>query len=246
LRKLFLGAIVGAVVLAVAAIAYAETTTTYTQSYTTNKAGKSAGTHFNTTSIDPANTDKNQQPKKTRKLVIGFPKGTKIDQTVKPYCTELREDDPDGNVCPKNTQIGSGSAEVRLQFGGDGGIIPAKVTAYNRKSDGNKGLFLYVVPQVAGQAPVVIKPVFQGTKLVTNLTPLCVPPGTPPSCGDLGEAVLTKFKLDTKAYKKGKGKKVKYFIKTPTKCSKTWKFTADFTYDDASTKHLESTQKCKK
>jgi gas vesicle protein len=245
LRKLLVGVLAGAVMLAVAAMAFAETQTTYSQKYTTNKAGKSAGTNFDTTSIDPANTEKNNQPKKTRKLVINFPTGTKIDQSVKPYCTKLDEsaDDP----CPKNTQVGSGSAEVRLQFGGDSGVIPAKVTAYNRKSDGNKGLFLYVVPQVSGQAPVVIKPVFKGLKLTTNLTPLCVPPGQPPSCGDLGEAVLTKFHLDTKAYKKGKGKKTKFFIQTPKTCKAAgWKFSADWTYDDASTEHKESIQKCKK
>jgi hypothetical protein len=250
LRKLFVGAIVGAFVLAVAAIAYAETVTTYSQSYTTNKAGKSAGTIFKTSSLDEANTAENSQPAKTRKLVIGFPAGTKIDQSVKPYCAELKEDDPDGNVCPKNTQIGSGTAEVRLKFPGSA-PIPADVTAYNRK----KGLWLYVVPSVAGQAPVVIKPEFQGLKLVTNLVPLCVLN----NCETNGEAVLTKFELNTNPYKKtttktvkkkGKKKKVKtthYFITTPAKCTAAgFKFTADFTYDDGTTKHFDDVQKCAK
>ncbi len=132
--------------------------------------------------------------------MIGFPAGTKIDQSVKPYCAKL--DESANDVCPKNTQIGSGTAEVRLKFPGSA-PIPAKVTAYNRK----KGLWLYVVPQVSGQAPVVIKPTFQGLKLVTVLTPLCVLN----DCATNGEAVLTKFHLDTKAYskttKKKKGKK---------------------------------------
>ena len=239
MRKLFVGALAGAVVLVAAAVAFAATQTTYSQKYTTNKAGKSAGTNFDTTSIDPDNTAENQQPAKTRKLVIGFPAGTKIDQSVKPYCTKL--DESSNNPCPKNTQIGSGSAEVRLKFNTTQ-PIPAKVTAYNRKSDGNKGLFLYVVPQVAGQAPVVIKPTFQGLKLVTVLTPLCVLN----DCATNGEAVLTKFHLDTKAYKKGKGKKTKFFIKSPAKCPTAgWLFTADFTYDDGTTKHLTSIQKCK-
>jgi hypothetical protein len=240
LRKLLIGALAGVVVLAVAAIAYAATQTTYAQSYTTNKAGKSAGTHFDTTSIDPDNTAENQQPKKTRKLVINFPAGTKIDQSVKPYCTKL--DESSNNPCPKNTQVGSGSAEVRLKFNSTQ-PIPAKVTAYNRKSDGNKGLFLYVVPQVAGQAPVVIKPVFKGLKLTTVLTPLCVLN----DCATNGEAVLTKFHLDTKAFKKGKGKKTKFFIKTPAKCPAAgWHFSADWTYDDGSTEHKDAVQKCKK
>jgi hypothetical protein len=254
LRKLLVGVIAGVVMLAVAAIAFAATETTYSQKYTVSKAGTSAGTNFDTSSIDPDNTAENMQPAKTRKLVINFPAGTKIDQTVKPYCTVLHEDDPNGNVCPKNTQIGSGTAEVRLKFPG-GAPIPATVTAYNRKSDGNKGLFLYVVPSVPGQAPVVIKPVFSGTKLTTVLVPLCVLN----DCATNGEAVLTKFKLDTKAYSKtvtktvkkhGKKKKVKtkhLFITTPAKCPAAgWAFSADFTYDDGTTKHFDDVQKCTK
>jgi len=236
LRKLLIGALAGVVVLAVAAVAYAATQTTYSQSYTSNKAGKSVGTHFDTTSIDPDNTEENQQPAKTRKLVIGFPAGTKIDQSVKPYCKELHEDQD--QVCPKNTQIGTGTAEVRLKFNNTV-PIPANVTAYNRK----KGLWLYVVPQAPGQAPVVIKPNFKGLKLITNLTPLCVLN----DCAKNGEAVLTKFHLDTKAFKKGKGKKTRFYIKSPKACpSAGWKFTADFTYDDGTTKHFDDFQKCKK
>jgi hypothetical protein len=222
--------------LAVAAIAYAATETTYSQRYTNNKVNRSVGTVFKTSSIDMANTAENQQPKKTRKLVITFPAGTKIDQGVKPYCKTL--DESANDVCPKNTKIGSGTAEVRLKFPGTA-PIPADVTAYNRK----KGLWLYVVPSVAGQAPVVIKPNFKGLKLITNLTPLCVLN----DCAKNGEAVLTKFELTTKAFKKGKGKKTRFFLRSPKTCPKKgWKFTGDWTYDDTTTEHKESFQKCKK
>lgn len=239
MRKLLVGAIAGAVMLAIAAIAYAATETTYSQKYTSNKVNKSVGTVFKTSSIDQENTAENMQPKKTRKLVINFPAGTKIDQTVKPFCTNL--DESADNPCPKNTQIGSGTAEVRLKFPGSA-PIPAKVTAYNRKSDGTKGLYLYVVPSVSGQAPVVIKPVFKGLKLTTVLTPLCVLN----DCNTNGEAVLTKFELTTKPYKKGTGKKTRFFQKAPPKCPKAgWKFSADWTYDDGTTEHLQSLQPCK-
>jgi gas vesicle protein len=235
-RKLLIGAITGAVMLAVAAIALAATETTYSQSYTKNKVKTSAGTIFKTSSIDTANEAENQQPKKTRKLVINFPAGTKFDQGVKPYCAQL--DESANDVCPKNTKIGSGTAEVRLKFPGTA-PIPANVTAYNRK----KGLWLYVVPSVAGQAPVVIKPTFQGIKLITILTPLCVLN----DCAKNGEAVLTKFELTTNAYKKGKGKKTRFFLRTPANCPKAgWLFSADWTYDDATTEHKTSFQKCKK
>ena len=236
MRKLLIGAIAGAVMLAVAAIAYAATETTYSQSYTKNKVSTSVGTIFKTSSIDTANTAENQQPKKTRKLVIIFPAGTKIDQSVKPYCAQL--DESSNNPCPKNTQIGSGTAEVRLKFNGTQ-PIPAKVTAYNKK----KGLWLYVVPQVAGQAPVVITPTFQGLKLITILKPLCVLN----DCAKNGEAVLTKFELTTQAFSKGKGKKTKFFQKSPATCPAAgWLFAADWTYDDTTTEHKTSIQKCKK
>ena len=236
MRKLLIGATAGAVMLVVAAIALAATETTFSQKYTTPKAGKSAGTIFTTTSIDTANTAENQQPAKTRKLVIGFPAGTKIDQGVKPFCATL--DESADKPCPDNTKIGSGTAEVRLKFPGSA-PIPADVTAFNKK----KGLWLYVVPRVSGQAPVVIQSTFNRLKLITVLKPLCVLN----DCATNGEAVLTKFQLTTKAFKKGSGSKVRFFIRTPTKCTKAgWKFTAAFTYDDGTSKNLQSVQKCKK
>jgi hypothetical protein len=235
-RKLLVGAVAGAVMLVVAAIAFAETETTYSQSYTNNKAGKSAGTIFKTSSIDTANTAENEQPAKTRKLVIGFPKGTVIDQKAKPFCKQL--DESADNPCPKNTKIGSGTAEVRLKFPGSA-PIPADVTAYNRKG----GIWLYVVPQVSGQAPVVIKSTFNRLKLITVLTPLCVLN----DCATNGEAVLTKFELTTNAIPKRPRGTQRVFIKTPKTCTKAgWKFTAAFTYDDGTTKNLQSVQKCRK
>jgi hypothetical protein len=219
--------------LATAAIAFAVTQTTYKQTYTSNKAGKSVGTNFETTSIDPDNTAGNQQPSAAREVDIIFPKGSAIDQTTVAFCQNL--DESANNPCPKNTQIGTGTAEVRLKFPG-GAPIPAKVTAYNRK----KGLWLYVVPQVTGQAPVVLKPEFHGLTLVTKIAPLCVVN----DCATNGEAVLTKFTLNTKAFKKGK----KTFIKSPTTCPKAgWIFKATFKYDSPTPPaNLSSIQKCKK
>jgi hypothetical protein len=241
LRKLLIGALTGAVMLAVAAIAMAATETTYSQKYTTNKAGKSAGTNFATTSIDNENTSGNNQPAAAREVDIGFPKGTKINQKAAPFCKNL--DESANDPCPKNTKIGSGTAEVRLKFNGTA-PIPADVTAYNRKG----GLFLYVVPSVQGQAPVVLKPVFNGITLVTKIAPLCVLN----DCGTNGEAVLTKFTLNTKAItktvKKGKKKTKTVFITTPKTCTAAgWKFTGTFKYDPPTpTKVLTANQACKK
>jgi hypothetical protein len=237
LRKLLIGAITGAVMLAVAAIAMAATQTTYSQDYTTNKVNKSAGTHFSTTSIDPENTTGNEQPNAAREVDITFPKGTKIDQKAAPFCKNL--DESADQPCPKNTKIGSGSAEVRLKFTGTA-PIPASVTAYNRKG----GLFLYVVPSVQGQAPVVLKPVFKKLTLVTKIAPLCVLN----DCATNGEAVLTSFKLNTNAIPKKAKKGKRTYITTPKTCPKAgWKFTGTFKYDSPNPpKSFIDLQKCKK
>jgi hypothetical protein len=242
LRKLLAGAIAGAVMLAVAAIALAATEQTYSQKYVdgkgkaVNKVNKSVGTDFKVTAIDKANTSHNQQPTPAREVDIKFPAGTKIDYTTVPVCKNL--DESANDPCPKNTKVGSGNAEARLQFASN--PIPAKVTAYNRKN----GLWLYIVPQVSGQAPIVLKPSFKGLTLITKIPPLCVPPGTPPSCDPtLGEAVLTKFTLKTKPFAKAK----KTYIKSPPNCPKAgWKFEGTFKYADKTKKTLKSFQKCTK
>jgi hypothetical protein len=246
LRKLLIGALAGVVVLAVAAIAMADTTQTFEQKYTASKPGKSTGTAFKTTSSEDNNPEKNNQPKATRQFNIKFPPGSKIDYTAAPVCKNL--DESANEVCPKNTKVGSGHATVLLPYPGTV-PIDADVTAYNRK----KGLFLYVVPNFPNQAPVVLKPKYVGLTLKTATPPNCIASTNQnghcvDSSGNPGaEAVLTEFDLKTKAITKGKGKKKKTYLKTPSKCTKAgWTFKADITYDDGSSVHPAFTQKCSK
>lgn len=246
MRKLLIGAITGAVMLAVAAIALATTTTTYSQSYTTKKTSASAGTTFATSSTEDNNAAKNNQPKSTRQFNITFPKGTKIDTSTVKYCTNL--DESAAQPCPTNTKVGTGSADALLP---NPGLppIPSTVTAYNRKNGSQKGLYLFVQPQIQGQAPVVLKPTFSGLTLKTDVPPLCVAStnqngqcvnndGSPGN-----EVVLTRFTLTTKAFKKGK----KMYIKTPAACPKTkkWTFTANIKYADGSTVTKTAFSACK-
>jgi hypothetical protein len=248
LRKLLIGALAGVVVLAVAAVAMATTTTTFDQKYidakgkVSKKTGASVGTSFSTTSTEDANPDKNNQPKSTRQFNITFPAGTKVDQKAAPQCKNL--DESANDPCPKNTKIGSGHAKVRLPYPGFADI-DALVTAYNRKG----GLFLYVVPQFPNQAPVVLKPKFDGLTLKTSTPPNCVASTNQngrcvDSSGNPGtEAVLVEFDLKTKATKKGKHT----FLKSPTKCKGgSWTFKANITYDDGSSVSKSSKTPCKK
>jgi hypothetical protein len=246
LRKLLVGAIAGAVMLAVAAIAMATTTQTFDQKYTSKKTNTSVGTTFKTESSEDGNAENNHQPKSTRQFNITFPAGTKIDYTAAPVCQNL--DESADKPCPDNTKVGSGHAKVLLPFNGTA-PIDALVTAYNRK----KGLFLFVVPQAPGQAPVVLKPVYEGLTLKTSTPPNCVASTNQnghcvDGAGNPGvEAVLTEFDLKTKAIKKGKGKKAKFYLKSPPKCPKAgWKFQAKITYADGSTNSPSSLSPCTK
>lgn len=246
MRKLLIGALTGAVMLAVAAVALATTTTTFDQKYSTKKPNTSAGTSFATTSSEDQNAEKNHQPKSTREFDIKFPAGSKIDYTAAPVCKNL--DESANDPCPKNTKVGSGHAKVLLPFP-NSAPIDALVTAYNRKN----GLWLYVVPQFPNQAPVVLKPKYVGLTLKTATPPNCIASTNQnghcvDSSGNPGtEAVLTEFDLKTSPISHGKGKKKKTYLKTPPKCTKAgWKFQAHITYDDGSSASPSSVSPCKK
>jgi hypothetical protein len=243
LRKLLVGVIAGVVMLAMAAIALATTTTTFDQKYSTKSTNKSAGTNFKTTSSDDQNAENNHQPKSTREFDITFPAGSKINYKAAPVCKNL--DESANDPCPKNTKVGSGHASVLLTFGPP---IDALVTAYNRKN----GLFLFIVPQAPGQAPVVLKPEYHGLTLKTATPPNCVASTNQNGhCvdgnGNPGfEAVLTEFDLKTNAITKGKGKHKVNYLTTPPKCPKGgWVFKAKVTYADGTSVGPKSTSPCK-
>ena len=223
MRKLLIGALTGTVMLLIAAVAYAATVQEYDQKYSTKKPKTSAGTTFTTKSIDEENTANNKQPAPVRQLDIKFPAGTKIDQKAKPFCKNFNESEE--KPCPDNTLIGKGNAEAIVPLEGFQTVL-LDVFAYNRKG----GLYVYAVPtSPPGQAPVLLRPTFKGLTLSTNIPPQCIA-SAPDASGNCpnGEAILSKFFLKTKAFKKGK----RIFIRTPKTCpkSKKWVFTAKFQY----------------
>jgi hypothetical protein len=233
--------------LAVAALAFAATEQTYSQGFV-NKSGKatkaknaSAGTKFEVSSIDEDNTAQNQQPKPARQVNVTFPAGSKLDYRAAPVCKTL--DESAENPCPRNTIVGKGTADARLPNPGTAPIV-SDVTAYNRKN----GLFLYVVPRQAGQAPVVLRPTIDGRTLKTKLDPLCVASTNQngqcvQNDGSPGfEVTLTRFDLTTKPRKRGR----RAFVRTPKTCPRAgWKFTGFFRYSDGSTTTLNSIQRCR-
>jgi hypothetical protein len=250
LRKLFIGALVGALALALAAIAFADTSQTFKQSFTKSKAGKSTGISFVTESSDASNTASNSQPKSVRTFNIKFPAGTAVDPKGTVICKATDDEMIQAGgkpACPKSV-VGTGSAKVKLPFPGSADIN-ATVTAFNAK----KGLVLYVDPSPIAQ-PIILRPKWTGNlkngpTLSTAVPPNCLPPATNQGgqCkkqdGSAGqEAILVSFNLKTLAKKKGKH----VLIRTPKSCGGKWKFTATLKYADGTSTSIDSLTPCKK
>jgi predicted Zn-ribbon and HTH transcriptional regulator len=253
MRKLSVGALMGALSLIVVAVAIGASATSGTnvqqfdQTYSAKKPSKNTGTSFATSSTDPANA-RNKQPKRTTNFDITFPKGSKIDSKAVPQCAATEADfaaqtNPD-KACPKGSKVGTGTVAARLPYQGTADLN-GTVSAYNA----NKGLLLYVVVQSPlGNQVLLIKPKFKGLKLLTTVPPTCIPPQRPDQgCKDAnGEeqsAILTSFTLKTKPV----GTKGKKLITTPATCPAAgWKFVANIKYADGTAVTIPSTQKCSK
>jgi hypothetical protein len=257
MRKLVVGALMGALSLVVAAVAIGASATSGTtvqnfeQVYSGKKVKKSTGTTFSTSSTDEQNA-RNKQPKRVTNFDITFPKGSKITSNAVPQCAASEADfsaetNPD-NACPKGSKIGAGTVKARLPFQGTQDLN-GTVTAYNA----NKGLLLYVIIQSPlGNQVLLIKPKFRGLKLLTEVPHTCIPPNRPDqdckdSSGTEQAAVLTSFTLKTKPAGSGSGAKRKNLIVTPTTCAAAgWKFVADIKYADSTKVTIPSTSKCSK
>src|SRR4051795_10630493 len=180
MRKLVIGALMGALMLVVTAVAIGASVTSgttvqnYTQTFSAKKPATSAGTTFETSSTDEQNAH-NKQPKRVTNFDLTFPAGTKIDSKGAPQCKATESDfaaetNPD-NACPKGSKIGSGTVTARLPIQNTNDLN-GTVRAYNA----NKGLLLYVVIQSPlGNQVLLIKPKFRGIKLLTTVPPTCIP-----------------------------------------------------------------------
>jgi hypothetical protein len=252
MRKLVIGALAGALMLVVTAVAIGASATSgttvqnYTQTFSAKKPATSAGTTFETSSTDEQNP-RNKQPKRVTNFDLTFPAGTKIDNKAAPQCAATEADfanetNPD-KACPKGSKIGSGTVAARLPFSGTNDLN-GTVTAYNA----NKGLLLYVLIQSPlGNQVLLIKPKFQGIRLLTQVPYTCIPPNRPDqgckdSSGVEQAAILTSFKLKTLPKSSGK----RTLIKTPPKCTGKWLFKADIKYSDGTGVSIPSEQVCSK
>ena len=254
MRKLFIGALVGVLTLAVTAVAMAASETSgttvqnYDQVYSQKKVGKSTGTTFSTSSTDEQNP-RNKQPKRVTNFDITFPRGSKIDNKAAPQCKADENDfaqasEPD-DACPKGSRIGTGQVAARTPFNG---VADFTGTAYAYNAP--RGLLLFVNIQSANQT-LLLKPKFRGLRLLTAVPHTCIPPNTPQNdCKDAQgvsqEAILTNFELKTKPKSSGRGSKKRNLITTPKTCSPStgWIFQADIKYADATKVSIRDDAPC--
>ena len=261
MRKFLIGAVVLATALITAAVALGVTQRTFNEKFTNSstgspvvsKTGSATGALFAEHSEDPSNTDNNKQPASDDVDTDIFPKGAAIIQKAIPQCNATEQDfsQKGDQACPAKSNVGSGSAKVRLKFNGTNDI-PATVKLFN----GTKNrLFAYVSP-TPGQ-PIVIptkvtgKP-FKTQKLIITV-PITCALGTPPNCGSAGEARIVDLSLFIKKVigkvKKGKKKVKTPFLQTPKTCPKSGHWTFTFTFhhrDNSGTDKNTSDSACKK
>ena len=256
MRKLFIGALLAVLALALAMPASGALEQEYEQTFI-NKRGqperggsKSAGTNFHAAANDPEAA----QPIPAREVDLAFPRGTGVNTKAATECTADDTDFTDRGVsaCPSKSRIGTGSAQLKNN---QGVTFNAKVTAMARRN----GLILYIQEQSTGQV-VILRPTLRRIggvwHLITPVPPNCVlgtfdPTdnrcefGEEPSTA--GELTLTDFRLKTKPVSKRSGRRVLNFLTTPRGCprNKRWVFTAVFEYGDRTEKELNSNSACR-
>lgn len=238
-RTHLIGAIAGALVLALAAVAVAspQFKQTVKIKYSTSKAQKPTGLSVNLSATDPGAVPPGAQPG-VKTLKITF-KGAKVDFKAAKVC-KLSKDKAES--CPKNTRLGTGTASANLvgvNALGEKTVtrgLAQDVTAYATSG----GIYLIVKGRDLPTTAILKASLSKKGALSVN-----VERDLPKLPGD-NKIVLTDFAVKIKKVVKGKGKKQRAFIATP-KCAKSKKFsvTSNFVYDDGTRKNITTTQKCK-
>ncbi|MEX2194417.1 MAG: hypothetical protein WD844_03950 [Thermoleophilaceae bacterium] len=221
-----IGALVGALALAVAGIATAGTKNgvTFVTKYSTTTPG--APTGF-TTSIEGAARDAQGRLDPANRVIVNFQRGTKFDTAVPARCDEdtLREEGVAG--CPRRSIVGSGSAEA---ISGLAAIDPIQeeITAVNTRG----GIIFYLT----GLQTLILEGKLRGSRLTVDVPPLPIP-------GNPKGAVLTKFELKIKRIRRGR----RAYVTTPRTCSRRWTVRATFQYPNVDDiRSIPSNTRCKK
>jgi hypothetical protein len=234
LRKFVIGALVGAVVLAVAGIAAAGTNNgvDWDLNYSATKAKASTG--FSAEIDSTGTADSTGKPRAARKVTITFAPGTKFDTRVRPTCdaeTLRGEEGPDG--CPRGSRIGEGSAEAVTGLTSID-PVPLNIEAFNARN-----AILFYVRGTTMPITLTLEGKLRGRVLTVTVPKLTQP--TP-----FGEAILTKFAVEIDRASKGRGSRRRNYATTPSSCpTGRWTTRAVFQYDDGRTT-VRDTDTCRR
>ena len=185
-------------------------------------------------------------PSTNESVVVRFSKGFKSNGRRFPGCTI----NPTAlTVCPKSTQVGTGTAEASIA-GANGApptFLPATVVVYNGKPYQTKAPTLIFIGFLNGQPATELD--FRVEQQRTGPYGLAFddidfPSTTPPPF------TLTKFSVsipDQTVTRRVRGKKVKFhLLEAPTTCRGSWKFAQTNTFTDASPLTATDSQPCTK
>lgn len=228
MRKSVIGALVGALVLAVAGIAMAGTKNgvTFETKYSTTKAG--APTGFNT-SIEGAPRDAQGELDPAERVIVTFERGTVFDTDVPEKCDKATLQAGGVNGCPEGSIVGTGSAEA---ISGLQAIDPVRETITAINTDG--GILFHLRGAVA---TLILEGKLRANRLTVDVPALPIP-GRPKG------AVLTKFALEIKRVRDGRAA----YIRTPQSCARgRWAVRATFQYPNVpDITNIASTSRCRK
>ena len=155
-------------------------------------------------------------PLQTRRLVLYFPAGTKIDPTGFPTCTvaKLEEDGPEG--CPKQSRIANGTVGVADQIGsGEATREEGQLEVFITPGNGVVAYANAVAPisaQIVIPAQWETAPPPYGPKLTFNIPLVDSVPGALPVSGtSIKEKAGAAIRKNGKTY---------YYGRVPAKCPK--------------------------
>ena len=234
MRKLLVCGAIAVVAAATAAVALASSeVTTFSFKQSARAEGASTGISFKTSFGDPdAATG---LPSGVKSFTIKMHKGTKIDPAGAAQCTATNEalmaEGP--AACPAASRIGKGTATATPPTGGAGVTVEAVI--FNERVSGrNAFLFMFVSN---GAYVTAFDAYIKGNKLSASGLDGAIP----------GGLIVTAFNGTIDKHSKGRGKKKRDLITTPSVCppSKKWTNTATFGFTNGDKDSSTSTSPCK-
>ena len=229
MRKTVIGALIGALVLALAGIAVAGTKggVKFETKYTATKVGVPTG--FNTT-IEGAPRDAQGRVEGANRVIVTFQRGTVFDTDVPGKCTRAQLESEQGrDACPEDSIVGTGTAEAVT---GLQSIDPIQetITAFNT----DDGILFYL----QGLQTLILEGQLRGNKLTVDIPEIRAIPNPA-----VKPVAVTKFELTVRRVRDGRDA----YIRTPRTCNGTWTVRSTFQYptvDDIT--NIASRTRCKR